>query len=49
MKNKKKLVKPKTKWDEAISEIKKKIKRLQVTLAIYERWKKDGEPFPPCS
>jgi hypothetical protein len=35
-----------TKWDEAISDAKKKIKALQFTIAVYKQRKKEREPWP---
>jgi hypothetical protein len=37
---------PSTRWDEAISDAKKKIKALQYTIFVYRQRKKSGEPWP---
>lgn len=44
---KRKLLSPgRTKWDEAISDAKQKIKALKVTIAVYRQRKKAGELWP---
>lgn len=37
------------KWDEAINDAKKKIKKLQATIATFEEKKTNGEPWPRTS
>ena len=46
----KKKIRPKrTKWDEAISDAKKKIHALKFTISVYRKRKKAGEPWPTDS
>jgi hypothetical protein len=38
-----------TKWDEAISDAKRRIKALESTIAFYKQRKKAGDPWPAVS
>jgi hypothetical protein len=46
---KEKVKRPRTKWDEAISDAKRKIKALESTITIYRERKKAGDPWPDAS
>jgi hypothetical protein len=38
--------KAKTKWDEAIADAKRKIRRLEYTIAVYKKMKRSGDQWP---
>jgi hypothetical protein len=41
-----KMCSKRTKWDEAISDAKKRIKALKFTITVFRQRKKAGEPWP---
>jgi len=37
---------PKSGWDKAIADAKDRIKRLEQTITVYRKRKKEGDPWP---